>query len=93
MRQVEDFHAFVRTDRGNAERLVAYHGRDFRHCGPWKKFMVWDECRWKLDDSGEVCRRENPLLARFSVRRLTPRTMTSGKNSRFGGRRASQGED
>ncbi len=48
---------FVRTDRGNAERLVAYHGRDFRHCGPWKKFMVWDECRWKLDDSGEVCRR------------------------------------
>jgi putative DNA primase/helicase len=47
---------FARTDRGNAERLVAQHGQDFRFCGPWKKFLVWDGCRWTMDSTNKLCR-------------------------------------
>jgi putative DNA primase/helicase len=50
----QDFHL---TDLGNAERLVARHGRDMRHCAPLGGWLVWDGQRWRLDDSGEVERR------------------------------------
>lgn len=46
-----------RTDLGNAERLVTRHGQDLRYCHPWKRFLVWDGRRWKLDDTGEARRR------------------------------------
>jgi hypothetical protein len=45
------------TDYGNAERLVATHGRDLRHCHPWVKWLAWDGRRWVVDDTGEVMRR------------------------------------
>jgi putative DNA primase/helicase len=47
---------FARTDRGNAERLVHRHGRDFHYCFPWKKFLLWDGPRWKLDGKSQICR-------------------------------------
>ena len=45
------------TDLGNAERLVARHGRDLRYCHPWDKWLVWDGRRWAVDDTAEVTRR------------------------------------
>jgi len=42
------------TDLGNAERLVARHGFDMRHCGKWKTWLVWDGRRWKRDSTSEV---------------------------------------
>jgi putative DNA primase/helicase len=45
------------TDVGNAQRLVADHGEDLRHCHPWKKWLAWDGKRWRLDDTGEAVRR------------------------------------
>lgn len=48
---------FHRTDLGNAERLIARHGRDLRYCYPWSRWLVWDGKRWALDDSGEAHRR------------------------------------
>ncbi len=50
------------TDLGNARRLVRDHGRDLRHCHPWRKWLVWDERRWKLDDSGEPARRAKAVV-------------------------------
>jgi putative DNA primase/helicase len=38
------------TDVGNARRLVAAHGEDLRYCAPWKKWLVWDGCRWARDE-------------------------------------------
>ncbi len=46
-----------RTDYGNAERMVARHGCDLRYCHPWSKWLVWDERRWRIDDTAEVVRR------------------------------------
>jgi len=45
------------TDSGNAERLVALHGKDLRYCYAWKTWLVWDGKRWKKDGQGEVERR------------------------------------
>jgi len=48
---------FPLTDLGNAERLVHYHGADLRFCHPWGKWIVWDEKRWSIDNTGEPNRR------------------------------------
>jgi putative DNA primase/helicase len=45
------------TDRGNALRLVREHGRDLRHVHPWRKWLVWDGRRWRIDDRAAVTRR------------------------------------
>jgi putative DNA primase/helicase len=39
------------TDCGNAIRLVRDHGRDLRHCHPWRKWLAWDESHWRIDDT------------------------------------------
>ena len=48
---------FPLTDLGNAERLVARHGKDLRYCWPGKQWYIWDETRWAPDDTGEIYRR------------------------------------
>lgn len=40
-----------RTDTANAQRLVAKFGDDVCWVGPWKKWIVWDGQRWKLDQA------------------------------------------
>jgi putative DNA primase/helicase len=45
------------TDLGNAERLVARYGRNLHYCHPWRKWLVYDGRRWKVDDIGAVRRR------------------------------------
>ena len=47
---------YALTDYGNAERLVAEHGRDLRHASGLGWF-VWDGRRWQPDADGEVLRR------------------------------------
>lgn len=45
-----------RTDYGNAERLVARHGRNVRYCYPWSKWLNWDGRRWEIDAKGAIHR-------------------------------------
>ena len=45
------------TDYGNAERLIDRHGHDLHYLYAWGKWLVWDDCRWALDTTGEVDRR------------------------------------
>ena len=40
------------TDSTNAYRMVREFGKDIRYIAPWKKWIVWDNCRWEVDDSG-----------------------------------------
>src|SRR5262245_14034213 len=42
------------TDLGNAQRLVARHGQDLRDVPHWGKWLVWDESRWAVDETGEL---------------------------------------
>lgn len=38
------------TDSGNAERFVDQFGDDMRHAHAWKKWLIYSQGRWKLDD-------------------------------------------
>jgi putative DNA primase/helicase len=50
------------TDRGNAIRLVQQHGGNLRHCHPWAKWLVWDERRWRIDDTAATTRRAKETI-------------------------------
>jgi len=45
------------TDLGNAMRLVDRHGEELRYCHPWRRWLVWDGRRWRIDEDGEIVRR------------------------------------
>jgi putative DNA primase/helicase len=38
------------NDHGNAERLIALHGRNLRYYHPVKRWLVWDGRRWLIDE-------------------------------------------
>ena len=57
--------SFPLTDSGNAERFARRHGDKVRYCHPWGKWLVWDEKRWKIDDTGAV-----NLLVKETVRSI-----------------------
>ncbi|MHB8419129.1 MAG: DNA primase family protein [Myxococcales bacterium] len=45
------------TETRLAESVVKECGADIRFCAPWKKWLVYDGTRWRLDDSGHVARK------------------------------------
>lgn len=45
------------TDLGNAMRLVRLHGKNIRYCHAWRKWLIWDGKRWKIDDRGRIKRK------------------------------------
>jgi putative DNA primase/helicase len=51
------------TDRGNALRLVLRYGQEIRHCLPWKKWLVWEESRWRIDATAGVTRAAKETVA------------------------------
>lgn len=44
------------TNLGDAERLVARHGRDLRYVHPWRQWLKWDGKRWAKDEDGAIMR-------------------------------------
>ena len=44
------------TDVGNARRVVARYGTDFRFCYQFRQFLTWDGRRWCPDETGAVVR-------------------------------------
>ena len=54
------------TDLGNAERLIARHGRDLRYVHAMNSWFVWDGAVWLQDATGGVMR-----LAAEMIRELT----------------------
>jgi putative DNA primase/helicase len=54
---------FNLTEQGNAARLIHRHGHNLRYCFPWGRWLVYDEKRWKVDDTGEVLRLAKETVA------------------------------
>jgi len=44
------------TDTANAERFAHRHGENARYCHAWRKWLVWDNRRWVIDNSGHSMR-------------------------------------
>jgi putative DNA primase/helicase len=53
------------TDLGNATRFVRQHGWGIRYCPAWGKWLLWDDTRWKIDETGQI-----EVLAKQTVRAL-----------------------
>jgi putative DNA primase/helicase len=51
------------TDVGNGERFKARHGKDLLYCYDWKTWLIWDGCRFKIDQDGEIIRRGKETAA------------------------------
>jgi putative DNA primase/helicase len=49
------------TDSGNAERFVDQYGDDIRHVHPWKKWVVYRNGRWQIDDRGIAVARSKDI--------------------------------
>ncbi len=45
---------FPLNEFGNADRLVALHGRDLRWCDPKQSWFVWNGKQWREDDQLEI---------------------------------------
>lgn len=44
-----DDKAFMRTDLGNARRLVRLHGQELRYCSDWGRWLAWGGVTWDED--------------------------------------------
>lgn len=53
---------FKLSELGNAERLVARHGKDIRYCHEWNKWLIWTGTHWQIDLTGEVERRAKETI-------------------------------
>jgi putative DNA primase/helicase len=53
------------TDLGNGERLAKWFGNDLRYVHDWKKWVVWDKRRWKVDNTAKAAR-----YAALAIRRI-----------------------
>ncbi len=53
------------TDLGNGRRFAADHREMVRFCHPWKKWLIWDRTRWRLDDAGRATE-----LAKATIMRM-----------------------
>lgn len=53
------------TDTGNGERLVTAFGDFIRYCAEWKKWLVWDGARWRVDQSGMIRRWAKQVIRGF----------------------------
>jgi putative DNA primase/helicase len=54
-----------RSDMGNGARMARQYGDEIRFCKPWDKWLVWQDGRWKIDDTLKIMR-----LAKGVAKRL-----------------------
>ena len=48
--RVRSYDATDLNDIGNAEHYATAYENELRYCAAWRKWLVWDGCRWKIDD-------------------------------------------
>jgi putative DNA primase/helicase len=69
---------FDTTDLGNARRLVARHGQDFRFVPKWNKWLVWNGERWVKDEKGTTVE----LWAKFTVETIIAEAVSAPRDDR-----------
>jgi putative DNA primase/helicase len=66
------------TDAANAARLVEAHGETIRYCHEWKKWIIWDGRRWKVDRSEAIL-----LLAKQTASKILEEARRAGSDEGF----------
>jgi len=44
----------LRTDMGNADRLIDRYGSEIVYCWKWNQWLIWDGKRWSADEAGKI---------------------------------------
>lgn len=55
----------LRNDTGNADRLILKFGCHLRYCPAFRKWLVWDDRRWAVDDHGAVRRMAKKTMLEY----------------------------
>lgn len=42
------------SDYFNAKMMISDYGTEIRYCAPWKKWIIWDGRRWKVDNENLI---------------------------------------
>jgi len=66
---------YLRTDIGNSEAFVAWHGDDLRYCYARSSWFAWDGRRWRIDAQSDVER-----LAAVSAKRMLKDAVSSAED-------------
>lgn len=57
--------SFMRSDLGNAERLIHRYGENIRYNNPFNKWYLWNGKQWMEDDTNQI-----RILAKHTVRNI-----------------------
>ena len=60
---VDPKRSYHHSDAGNAQRLVDRHGLNLRYVVEWGKWLIWQDGRWRIDDSFEIERLAKETIA------------------------------
>jgi len=71
------------NDYGNAQRLIAVHGRDLRYCHAFRKWLAWDGRRWAVDETDLARRMSQDAMLEFARQALAS---ANEEASKFAGR-------
>lgn len=77
-----DLLGYPQTDSGNGERIVALFGPDIRYCLEFKKWLVWDGCRWAVDEASLMMRHKGKEMARILYLQALNRMPSAEKHAR-----------
>ena len=53
------------NDVGNAERLLAVHGKNLRYCPPMRKWFIWDGHRFRMDEKNTILKLAQEVMYAF----------------------------
>jgi P4 family phage/plasmid primase-like protien len=59
------------TDMGNARRLIDNHSTAIRYVGDWNSWLVWDNRRWRRDNTNQT-----ELMAKSTIRSILTEATT-----------------
>jgi putative DNA primase/helicase len=60
--EIKEFHL---TDLGNAQMMVSEHGDNFRYNHVQKKWLVWNNKNWQIDDTAKIFRYAKNTVRNF----------------------------
>ena len=66
---------YLRTDIGNSEAFVTWHGDDLRYCYARSSWFAWDGRRWRIDAQSDVER-----MAASSAKRMLKDAVSSAED-------------
>ena len=56
---------FPLNDHGNAQRVAAIYGPSMRYCHAFKKWLLWDGRRWRVDETEQARRWARLVMVKF----------------------------